>query len=339
MNEIIGLDEFIQWYKDKKDDFKDYAKYISNVIGTCLPDYKIFPARVLSREKSIESITQKCKKIVRSPDSGETVYKYTDPKNQLTDMAGVRIVTYTISEVPIVGRVIEKLFEIDNENSIDKRSVLFDDRIGYLSVHYIVSLKDSDNEYAKYEGMKCEIQVRTVLQDAWAQIFHDRQYKPFGMEDPSEDLKRETNLVAASLELLDTEIEMLVGKYDSFYKIPNNAEHQKFLDNTITRQSLLKYIDSVLGECYCYYDYEYIQKILSYFQINSIRDLDKIYNPILADNIKKTAGVTMDRIILCMIIARYPEEFFYEFHDRCSISNESKKILSQFININNYISE
>jgi len=52
---------------------------------------------------------------------------------------------------------------------------------GYRANHYIISLdtkRTSLNEYKRFYGLKCEVQVKTLLQHAWAEIEHDIGYKP-----------------------------------------------------------------------------------------------------------------------------------------------------------------
>ena len=94
-------------------------------------------------------------------------------------MAGVRIVCYLPQDILPIQNIVESLFDVDRDNSMNKADLLNSNKVGYLSVHYIVSLKEEflSGEQRKYKGMKCEIQLRTVLQDAWSQVFHDRQYK------------------------------------------------------------------------------------------------------------------------------------------------------------------
>ncbi len=324
-------DEFIDWYRSEQPKFKQFATYILKKIKDTMPEYKVFSAYSSAREKDLDSMIQKCKKTIYNETTKKTEYKYSDPKTQITDMAGVRIVAYTVSDLPILRVIIKKLFEIDDNNSIDKKEKLSTDQVGYLSIHYIVSLKPSDPHYTEYETMKCEVQIRTVLQDAWAQVFHDRQYKPFGAEKPTEEMLRETNLLAASLELLDDEIATLAKKYDEFYKTPNNEQYQFFLDEPISETNLLTYINMAVGKSYNYYDYAYLKKVLLNFDIKTIRDFERIFVPPIAIRIKDNIGMTMDKIVLYMIIVKYPEEFFDKFRDSFKLSYESKELLSEFI--------
>ena len=100
--------------------------------------------------------------------------------SDVTDLAGLRIVTYFSDQVDEIAGLIESEFQLDHHNSIDKRADLDPDRFGYLSLHYVVSLSPSRaalTEYRALAGLKAEIQIRSILQHAWAEIEHDLGYK------------------------------------------------------------------------------------------------------------------------------------------------------------------
>ena len=78
-----------------------------------------------------------------------------------------------------LAKVIERNFKIDTENSIDKR-VMDPERFGYSSLHYIVEYTPERLkliEYKYFTGIKFEIQIRSILQHAWAETEHDLGYK------------------------------------------------------------------------------------------------------------------------------------------------------------------
>ena len=55
----------------------------------------------------------------------------------LTDLLGIRVISYFADDVDRIAEKIEELFVIDRENSVDKRRILDADQFGYLSLHYI----------------------------------------------------------------------------------------------------------------------------------------------------------------------------------------------------------
>ncbi|WP_343980279.1 DUF6119 family protein [Pseudonocardia aurantiaca] len=150
---------------------------------------------VTSRVKSKTSIMRKLERSDRSREFGD-----------ITDVLGIRVVTYFPDEVDAIGNLIEREFEVDIDNSIDKRTLLDPDRFGYLSLHYVLQLdagRSALPEYSGYKGLKFELQIRSILQHAWAEIEHDLSYKP-SVSVPSE-IKRRFSRLAGLLELVDAE--------------------------------------------------------------------------------------------------------------------------------------
>lgn len=126
--------------------------------------------------------------------------------SSLTDILGIRIITYFRDEVDEVARVIEREFKIDEENSVNKTAILDPDRFGYLSLHYISELNSHRMRLPEnriYKGIKFEIQIRSILQHAWAEIEHDLGYKT--EQAVPRSIRRRFSRLAGMLELADDE--------------------------------------------------------------------------------------------------------------------------------------
>lgn len=152
----------------------------------------------------------------KSPDSAaEKVHRknYGRPKSQMTDAIGVRVITSYSQGVEEVLRRLRDKYEIDESNSVDKRNDLTIKEVGYRSVHLVMTLGKvgKTGEAAKLLGnIKIEVQIRSIVDHAWAEIEHELRYKS-GVDLPK-DIQRRFAALAGTLELVDQEFNNLAGE-------------------------------------------------------------------------------------------------------------------------------
>ena len=329
-------EKFIKDFEQDKSKYEKYADHVLSMIKNALDARQIDIAYSSARVKSIDSLEKKCKKTIKD-DDGNQIYKYNDCRNEIMDLAGVRIVTYLLEDLDEVSKVIKDLFNIVEEHSGNKLDLLGADRIGYLSVHYIVKLNDEKIVIGEesFRGLKCEIQVRTVLEDAWAQIFHDRQYKSEMQEEVTENLARRTNLLSGNLELLDYQINELVKKYDELNRIDKRKKVRNILEKPISRDNLISYIDIKLEKKVIFYNYDKAKGLLDEFNIKSIRELDVVLQDThCEEHLKMHLGfLTADKIISYLLIIKDGEKFFKKIGPKVLISAGTYEFLKEFIDI------
>ena len=180
-------------YRRQRQDFVRLGDLASSALKQELEGAKIDTLAVEHRVKQEESLAGK---LERKSD------KYSALED-ITDILGIRVICFFGDDVDRAGKVIEKLFTVDWDNSVDKRALIKANSFGYLSLHYICSLPEGKGYPGELCGRKFEIQVRTTLQHTWACIEHDMGYKSeFGIPRVA---VRQFARIAGLLELADDE--------------------------------------------------------------------------------------------------------------------------------------
>jgi ppGpp synthetase/RelA/SpoT-type nucleotidyltranferase len=215
-----ALDQ-IKQYQIVEPRYTEYAQILEKILELAARAGRLHVI-VKARSKAFASFAEK---IQRKKD------KYRDPLLRMTDLCGVRTVVQTQDEVLAISEFIEKHFEVDVDNSMDVSQRLKPTEFGYRSVHYVVQLKRGvfPSKEIPIEipeqffpdtdcPMKAEIQVRTLLEHAWAGFAHDRAYKSaFTLPDK---WQRELAVLAGMLEKVDqafSTIQAGLQSYESGY--------------------------------------------------------------------------------------------------------------------------
>lgn len=222
-----SLDLHCQMILEEYNEFVPEAEAIKEevlaMIKQALKDNNLMVAAVEGRVKKENSLAGKLEL------KGNKYHFLSD----ITDIVGVRVITFYTDDVDKIAAIAENLFEIDWENSVDKRKMHEIDSFGYNSLHYICKLPGHEQRF--------ELQMRTILQHMWATMHHDTGYKS-DVEIPREYI-RTMNRLAGMLELADDEfarirtnitdyrrkVQALVEDGD-FDKIPLNGDtYRKYL--------------------------------------------------------------------------------------------------------------
>ncbi len=208
--------ELLVEYDKKVSNYTDFTEKLHTLLDELLKNRGLKVHSVTGRVKQRDSFAQK---VERTESPYET---FTD----ITDITGVRIITYFADDVDRIAQVIRDEFEIDMANSVDKRDLLVPDRFGYLSLHYVISLSPTRvglSEYKRHTGLKAEIQIRSILQHAWAEIEHDLGYKT-ALGVPRA-VRRQFSRLAGLLEIADNEFTSIRNELTNYERdIPSQIK-------------------------------------------------------------------------------------------------------------------
>ena len=192
----MNSDEAAKTYRERwRPDYETLASRTVGLLHDLVNAVDIPVAQIEHRAKTVESFTEKMAR-----------KRYTDPFAQIKDLAGVRIVTYYSDDAQRVADIIRDEFTVSADDSIDKFEDLDVNAFGYRSLHVVCRVSRARAalpEWERFADLFVEIQVRSVLQHAWAAISHKLDYK-----SPSQapiSLRRQLFRLSALLELADEE--------------------------------------------------------------------------------------------------------------------------------------
>jgi len=164
-----------QYELQYRTDYDLFAKAITRILNAAISAESGFRLQQIShRAKLVKSLRKKLedRKLLES----------TVLEEEIKDLAGCRIVFYTNSDVSkfIHSDIMHRNFEV-LEVKIHHPRINNQDPIElYISNHYVVRLlpeRIALPDFARFAGMRCEVQIQTILNHAWAEMAHDTIYK------------------------------------------------------------------------------------------------------------------------------------------------------------------
>ena len=182
-------EQLLQQYRELRPTLQQLADEATNMLRQALREQGVYVTAIEHRVKTEKSLTGKL-------ELKGAKYKSID---DITDLVGLRVITFYTDEVDKVAVIAQRIFDIDWQESVDKRKLHSLDSFGYNSLHYICRLRKG--------GPRFELQMRTALQHVWSTIEHDTGYKG-DVKIPNE-YKRQFSRLAGMLELVDEEFSRL----------------------------------------------------------------------------------------------------------------------------------
>jgi putative GTP pyrophosphokinase len=194
---IVSREEFQQQYIQRRPAYERLATNLQQALKSFLSDQGVAYLDILFRVKDADSAYEK---IARK--------EYEHPFDDIEDWSGLRIICYYPEDVAEICGILEKEFDVQTQE--DTATRLAPHEFGYRSTHLILTVKDawmSTPNYRGLGGFKAEVQVRTILMHAWAEIEHKLQYK--NTEQVPEQFQRKLYRLSAKFEEADEQFDEL----------------------------------------------------------------------------------------------------------------------------------
>ncbi|KAA0090391.1 DUF429 domain-containing protein [Mycolicibacterium sp. P1-18] len=268
-----------------------------HLVTTLLDDAGINYLDVTARTKSVASFAEKAD---RSVDGRRL---YTDPLSELTDQIGLRIITFLRDDVTTVANLLAEEMQLLDDRDMGQETAR-EGRWGYASRHLLVAVEG--------EQQPASIQVRTVLQHAWAEFEHDIRYKGSIPEEDAPDLDRRFTLAAGLLELADREFSAIRERLKSS---PPAARSEQSDDPRIGTPVLATYLGNRFPDAGWSRTehYAWISGLLLELGIDSLDELDELLAGLDTDAVNEKmdyrypAGAV--RRLDDALLARYGERY------------------------------
>ena len=227
----VNSPDLIRRFSDIRPHYEKLCSEVQYILQKRLQAAGIETASVTCRAKTLGSFLAKVDR-----------KSYSDPFKDVADFAGARVVCLYLDDIPAIEGIVQAEFEVDAR--VDKLAEKKPNEFGYGALHFVVRLgeKSSGARYDDLKDLRCEIQVRTVLQDAWAIIAHHLVYKN---EDaiPS-TIQRQLNGLAGALETADNQFQQIRKQRQAYVEEVRGSrdEPTRFLATELNLDSYREYL-------------------------------------------------------------------------------------------------
>ena len=206
-----------QYAEEQRDRYEELAKLVAGMLEASIRENR--PLRlqqVQSRAKNPVSLKGKLEK-AELLDSNAI-------EDEIKDLAGCRLIFYTNSDVAafLSSGILQEHFKVDWERTKFHHPVPMASEKPrlFISNNFVVELKDElaqRPELERFKGIRCEVQVQTILNHAWSEMEHDILYKRPRLEGFGGRLM--------------SDIEVRMQKIMRDYLIPAGYEFQKVVND------------------------------------------------------------------------------------------------------------
>lgn len=218
----IEADVFSKYYSENYKILETAATYFCSVINSILLQ-QVPVQSVITRIKDKDECISKFKRKYQKQLEDEK--KEYEIKNHISDLIGIRVICLYEPDIIKIQSLLEENFVVIDITDKIKDIDSTENQFGYKSLHLDLKLDDRRNslpENIQYSNLQFEVQIRTIIQDAWSVLDHKIKYK----KNIPPDLKRRINRLSALFELSDNEFYSIKLDTEKFEQEAMETSHK-----------------------------------------------------------------------------------------------------------------
>ena len=304
---MTNLQQLHQRYQEFCTRYPNAAADFLGAIEDVLSDAGLTYDHVTARVKEWRSLRSKSRK--RRPD-GTLMYPH--PWQDIHDLIGVRVTTYHSTEIPRIIEALTEVFEV--RRSVDKTAqTRVSGSFGYGSHHLILRVPPARVApvLQAYAGREFEVQIRTVLQHAWAEFEHDIRYKRRGNTGKlAPEVDRAFTLAAGLIELADQQFDLIAAQQSTTDTTAPIDLDVKFTAETLPGIIALLHGNTIPQSRLEHY--HWLEELLHAHGLTTVAQLTELMSPANLEQVKTALHYTFQpgqvRIIDDLLLAAFGEE-------------------------------
>src|SRR5216683_7203185 len=170
--------DFETYARSKQFDYAALAETVESILRAAIAAHPgaLRLQQVQRRAKDPESLKKNLQ--------DRNLLSTTSLEDDIKDLAGCRLIFYTNADVSrfLQSGIIQDNFEVDWDRTKIHHPIpgqTTPDNL-FISNNYVLKLNADRTtlpEYARFSGLRCEVQVQTTLNHAWSEMAHDIVYK------------------------------------------------------------------------------------------------------------------------------------------------------------------
>jgi ppGpp synthetase/RelA/SpoT-type nucleotidyltranferase len=274
-------------YRDRHPVLMEATGRYVELVRSLLDDAGINYLSVTGRTKSVDSFRGKARRTAGGMPT------HPNPLEDITDVIGVRVITFVQADVTAVADLLAQELAVLEDRDLGLETARAG-RWGYASRHLLVAVDASRSLPAAYESLRrlsASVQLRTVLQHAWAEFEHDIRYKGTVPDEHASDLDRRFTLAAGLLELADREFSAIRDRLQ--VAIPAEPQQEEVPAHPhIGTQDLAKYLAGKYADAgWSRTDhYAWVSGLLQELGITTVEALDEVLAPVDSADVTTRMG-------------------------------------------------